>query len=167
MKEALEYKILVVNNNDDFYLTIKKYLKLTKPVSFKDNNNQIVNYIDNGSYLVEVTPKNDNYNVRFYITKDFKIIDLYVDISLKNGERNKVPYYIDLYLDIVNYPNENRLRFDDEDELLDALKQKKISKKDYEFAYAVGNKIIEEIRQSKNKIINMDIISLLKSNITL
>ena len=58
MKEALEYKILVVNNNDDFYLTIKKYLKLTKPVSFKDNNNQIVNYIDNGSYLVEVTPKN-------------------------------------------------------------------------------------------------------------
>jgi len=69
-----------------------------------------------------------------------------------------------VYLDIVIYPKEKRVAFIDENELLEALQQKKISKKDYNFAYKVGDRSIEEIRAGKNQFINMDVISLIKNN---
>ena len=163
MKEAEKYRTLVINDNDDYFITIKKYEKVSSPFQLLNREGDKVNFIDNGSYLVEITPKNDYYNVRFYISKDFKLLGFYVDISLKNGEKYKVPYYVDLYLDIVYIPQENKIAFDDEDELLEALKQKKISKKDYNFAYKVGNRVLEEILSGKNKYMNIDVIALVQN----
>ena len=167
MKEAENYTALVINDNDDYYITIKKYNKVSSPFVLVNKDNEKINYIENGSYVVEFTPKKDFYNIRFYVTKDYELLDFYVDISLRNGEKYKIPYYVDLYLDIINYPKEKRVAFIDEDELLEALQQKKISQKDYNFAYKVGNRVLEEIRLGKNQFINMDVISLIKKNILL
>ena len=90
------------------------------------------------------------------------MVDYYIDITLENGVKNMVPYYIDLYLDIVHYPSENKIAFYDEDELLDALHQGKISKHDYNFAYHVGNKLMEELNAGKNKYFNLDVVSFAK-----
>jgi predicted RNA-binding protein associated with RNAse of E/G family len=69
-----------------------------------------------------------------------------------------MPYYIDLYLDITHYPGEDKLEFADEDELKEALNNNLISKDDYDLAYRVGNKLLEEIKNQKNKYMNIDII---------
>ena len=159
MKEALDYRTLVINSDDNYYVTIKKYDRVSSPIAFDG-----VTYIDNGYYLVEITPIEECYNVRFYVSKDKQIINYYVDVSLQNGLKHKVPYYIDLYLDILRAPNETEVKFVDEDELKEAFKQGFISKKDYNFAYKVGNKLMEEIKQCRNKYLNLDVVEIIEKS---
>ena len=122
----------------------------------KNKENKEIDYIDTGYYVVELTPINENYNIRYYFNKDKKQIDYYIDISLKNGIEYKIPYYTDLYLDIIHYPKDDKANFCDEDELETALKSKIISKKDYKLAYEIGNKLLKEISTKTNKYLNID-----------
>ena len=70
-----------------------------------------------------------------------------------------MPYYVDLYLDILSYPDKNKVSFYDEDELEEALNNKIISKKDYNLAYKVGNKLKKEIEEGTNKYMNIDVLT--------
>jgi predicted RNA-binding protein associated with RNAse of E/G family len=107
---------------------------------------------------LELTPIKENYNIRFYYDNNKKIIDYYIDISLENGIKYKMPYYIDLYLDIIHYPKTDKIAIVDEEELKEALDNKIVSKKDYELAYRVGNKLIKEIKENSNKYMNINIL---------
>ena len=153
MKEAIDYEI-VLQKEKDFFITIKKYNKVSN--KFIINN---ITYIDNNYYLLEITPFNEHYNIRFYVDNNKNIIDYYIDITLENGIKYKIPYYIDLYLDIIHYPGNNTISFCDEDELKEALNNKVISKKDYNLAYTVGNKLLKEIFNNTNKYLKIDVIS--------
>ncbi|MBQ6494629.1 MAG: DUF402 domain-containing protein [Bacilli bacterium] len=154
MKEAIEYDIVIIKENK-LFITIKKYKKVSNPFIIKNEKKQI-KYIDNNYYILELTPLEENYNIRFYFNKKKELIDYYIDITLENGVEYKIPYYIDLYLDIIHYPN-NKVKFCDENELKEALDKKIISKKDYEMAYKVGNKLLKEIENNTNKYLNKDI----------
>ena len=157
MKEALKYEIVIIKE-DDYFVTIKKYLELTKPVIISD-----ILLIDKNYYLVEITPLKEKYNMRFYLDDKLKIISYYIDITHSNGVRNKIPYYVDLYLDIVHHPANDELCFVDQEELQEALDKKIISKSDFEMAYITGNKLLDEIRDDKNKYINIDIVKYVKT----
>ena len=152
MKEATKYEIVIISE-DDYFVTIKKYLEMT-------DNFTIINttLIDKDYYVVEITPLKEKYNIRFYVDNNKNVIDYYIDITYENGIRYKLPYYVDLYLDILHYPNSNEAKFYDEDELKDALDNKIISKKDYDMAYKVGNKVLKEVNENKNKYLNIDVI---------
>ncbi len=158
MKEALNYEINIIKE-DDLFITIKKYNEMNGKFSIKSDEGVEIDYIKEGYYVVELTPIKECYNIRFYVDDKKKIIDYYIDISLKNGIEYKIPYYVDLYLDILHYPKLKEVVFCDEDELKDALEEKIISKKDFDFAYKIGNKLLNEIKENKNKYLNMDIIS--------
>lgn len=152
MKEAIKYEIVVLNE-EDYFITIKKYLELTD--NFTINN---ITLIDKDYYVVEITPLKEKYNIRFYVDNNKNIIDYYIDITYENGVKYKLPYYVDLYLDILHYPNENEFKFFDEDELEEALNNKLISKKDYNMAYKIGNKLLKELKDNKNKYFNIDVL---------
>ena len=152
MKEATKYEIVIISE-DDYFVTIKKYLEMTD--NFTINN---ITLIDKDYYVVEITPLKEKYNIRFYVDNNKNVIDYYIDITYENGIRYKLPYYVDLYLDILHYPNSNEAKFYDEDELKDALDNKIISKKDYDMAYKVGNKVLKEVNENKNKYLNIDVI---------
>ena len=155
MKETLKYDT-VITNEDDFYITIKKYREMTDKFITKNFMGKEIVYIDEGYYVVEVTPLNEHFNIRFYVNDKKELIDYYIDITLKNGVEYKIPYYVDLYLDIVHDNDSDELRFADEDELLDALNKKIVSKKDYLLAYKVGNKLLKNLKE--NKYFNIDVI---------
>lgn len=158
MREAVNYQIVIIKDNPDYFITIKKYDEVTEPFILTVIGEKVT-YFDNGYYLVEFTPLNDFYNIRFYYTPDKKLIDFYIDISLENGIKYKLPYYTDLYLDVVG--GKDNTKFDDEDELLDALNEGKISKKEYDFAYEIGNRLKEEIKNGTNKFINLDKVEII------
>lgn len=139
MKEAIDYDIIIVKE-EDVFVTIKHYKKMTKPVVF-DNKT----YIGEGYYLVEITPLNENYNIRFYFDSKKEYINCYIDITRENGVEYKTPYYIDLYLDILYNLENHTYYLVDEEELEEAYQAKKISKKDYQFAYKIGNKLLKEL----------------------
>ena len=156
MREALDYDI-VIAKEDNLFITIKRYKKMSKVVSFMVNEHER-NYIDAGYYIVEFTPLDENYNIRFYFDSNKKYIDYYIDITYKNGVDHMIPYYIDLYLDILHYEKDDVVKFVDEEELLDAYNNKLISKKDYDLAYKVGKKLMKEILNHKNKFLEMDVV---------
>ena len=156
MREAVNYDIVTIKE-DNLFITIKKYKEVTDRFIITDSNGNDIVYIDNGYYLVELTPLDEKYNMRFYFDNNKNFIDYYIDITYENGTLYKMPYYIDLYLDIVHIPENNTVIFIDEDELKEALDKKIISKKDYKMAYEVGNKLLAEIKNNSNKFLNMDV----------
>jgi predicted RNA-binding protein associated with RNAse of E/G family len=158
MREAIDYEIVTIKEEDVFY-TIKKYNKMNGNFSGTLEDGTSVIYIDEGHYVFEITPLNEHYNIRFYLDKDKNIIEYYIDITYKNGFDYNMPYYVDLYLDIVHYPQSDKLELYDEDELEEALNNKFISKNDYDMAYRVANKLIKDIKNNKNKYMNTDIVS--------
>ncbi len=155
MKETIDCD-LIITREEDTYITIKKYKKMNGKFITKNIVGKEITYLDEGYYLVEITPINENYNIRFYVTPDKKVLDYYIDITLKNGVEYKIPYYIDLYLDIVHDNDQDKVYFADEDELKEALDNKIISKKDYNLAYRVGNKLLKTLKE--NKHFNIDVI---------
>ena len=157
MREAIDYDI-VIKKEEDLFITIKKYKKMSDPFKLKDEFGNYNTYIDEGYYVVELTPLNEKYNIRYYYDNNKKLIDYYIDITYENGVKYKMPYYVDLYLDIVHYPSTNTTKYCDEEELEEALNNKIISKKDYNMAYKVGDKLFKEIQNNKNQYMNIDVL---------
>ena len=155
MKEAIDYDI-VIEKEEDLFITIKKYKNMSGTFTLHDSDNSVVTYIDKDYFVVELTPLNENYNIRYYFDSNKKLIDYYIDITYENGVEYKIPYYVDLYLDIIHYPSSDEVTLYDEDELELALKNKIISKKDYNMAYRVGNRLLKEIKNKSNKYFNID-----------
>lgn len=156
MREAINYQMIIIKENDDFYVTIKKYDLVSEPFILTNKSGKQWKYIENGYYLIEFTPLKENYNIRFYLDEKKEVISYYADISLENGIKDKVPYYIDLYLDVITDIDTGGCYLDDEDELSLALEQKIITIKDYDFAYEVAKKLIKEIETGKNVFVNID-----------
>ena len=141
---------------ENYYLTIKRINKIDETF-FVDRSGQSIVYLDDGYFVVEFTPLNHFYNARAFLDKDANVVGYYFDMSRDNGVEENIPYYDDLYLDIIYCPNEdNQIIVDDEDELLEALKSDQITKKEFDLAKDVCSELIEEIQQNKNIFINMD-----------
>lgn len=157
MREAVNYEVISIKE-EDLFITIKKYNEMNGKFSLVNEDGKERDYIKEGYYVIELTPLKEHYNIRYYFDDKKKLIDYYIDISLKNGVEYKMPYYVDLYLDILHYPNENEFKFCDENELKEALKNKIISKKDYALAYKTGNRLLKEIKEGNNKYLKMDVV---------
>ena len=85
-----------------------------------------------------------------YFNKQKERVGYYFDISLENGvdEESNIPYYSDLYLDIAITNGDIEVL--DEDELEDALKNKAITKKQYDLANSVKDNLLKSIKNNNN-----------------
>ena len=157
MRGVYDWDLVVLKReSENYYLTIKRINKIDQTFSVDRAEHSII-YIDDGYYIVEFTPLNQFYNARVYLDRDANVIGYYFDMSRGNGLEENIPYYDDLYLDIIYSPNEgNQIIIDDEDELLDALSAKKITKEEFDLAKDVCSTLVYEIREKKNIFINMD-----------
>lgn len=163
MREALDYEIVIINKEEnDYTLSIKKLNKVTEPFILEVCGKSTT-YLDNGYYVVEATPRNEYYNARVFLDEKKNIIEYYFDISKGNGLKDKVPYYDDLYLDVIYSPERDHyVRYDDMDELEEALEEEKITKEEYDRALEVGDKLTKEIKDKTNFFINIDFPKLIE-----
>ena len=155
----------------DTNITIKKLENLNcyftvKEINAIDENSEIIRKhpscrkIDKNFKMLEYTPIDKNYNVRAYVNDKNEIFEYYIDITDGMEVREGIPYYNDLYLDVI-YNNdkniesvEKNLYLIDEDELEDALNQNIITRKQYDDAYKMANRLISEIQNGTNVFIN-------------
>ena len=153
MRGVNDWNLLIIKREDqNFYIAIKKVNKIDQPFIIKRKT-----LIDNGYYIMEFTPLEQFYNVRVFLDNNADVIGYYFDISAGNGEENNIPYYDDLYLDVIYSPyGEGSIKVEDEDELLDALNIGTISTEKYNFARDMCAKLVEEILKKQNPFINMD-----------
>ena len=148
--------IVIKRKKENYYICIKRINEIEEPfIVDKFEKNKV--FIDNGYYIVEFTPLGQFYNGRVYLDNNADVIGYYFDMSLGNGVEDNIPYYDDLYLDVIYRPNNNGvIECEDENELLDALNNGKITQKQYELAKNTCSNLIEEIQKNTNIFINMD-----------
>ena len=152
MKGVSDWELVIIKKEKEkYYITIKKINIIDKAFTIKDKV-----LIDNGYYIIEFTPLDQFYNVRVFIDKNSKLVGYYFDIVASNGEENNIPYYDDLYLDVIYFPDDNFIKIDDENELLEALNDKKTTQEQYDLAYNTCNKLVNEIKEKQNVFVNMD-----------
>lgn len=156
LRDVSEYIIKFDYTKEDYYLCVKRIIK-TIPFTLDTG----LTIIDNGYYLVEILPKNENYAMRVYLDENKNALEYYFDISLGNGidEDSKIPYYDDLFTDVIVTKNE--IEIVDQNELEDALNSGVISKEDYDLANITTEKLVNEIKENKNVYMNLNIRNLI------
>lgn len=153
LNEAEKYQIKLYLDEEDYYVSVKKLIHVTEKFIIWDN----VIGMDDGYYIIEIIPKNENYALRVFLDDKKNVVEYYFDIIKESGidKKYKVPYFMDLYLDIkVLYTKEYTIL--DEDELNDALKTNDITEEDYNLIIKTKDKLIEEITTNSNKLMNLD-----------
>ena len=158
LRDITEYKLKLFVDDNDFYVVVKHLVKGDKFVNFRG-----VCLMDEGFSIVEVVPKNENYAMRVFLNRENVPVEYYFDISLENGidEDSKIPYYNDLYTDVIVLGDE--IKVDDEHELKDALDKGVITKADFELANRTTQKLVDELKAGTNRFKNMDLSKYLNS----
>lgn len=156
LRDINKYNLKILFKKECYY-AIKEIKEVNEPFVLPTG----LCLINNGYYIVEIIPKNENYSIRTFFDNNKKLLQYYIDISLENGldEETKIPYYDDLYIDITI--TNGQVEILDEDEIIDALDKKEICQKDYELAFRVKNRLLKEIEEHSNKYLNKDLTKLL------
>ena len=92
--------VIIKRKSENYFLTIKRINEIDEKFIVEISGKDKI-FIDKGYYIVEFTPLDKFYNARVYIDKNLNIMGYYFDISHGNGIDENIPYYDDLYLDII------------------------------------------------------------------
>ena len=134
---------------------INKWYALVKGVYYENKKITILhkNYV-----ILEYTPLDLNYNVRVFIDNNGKMLEYYFDVIYKIMIIDGDIYYDDLYLDVI-YHTKNAngccgyISLSDEKELIKAFKNEDITKDQFDMAYEVALKLMDELKNKSNKFI--------------
>ena len=152
LRDVDKYQIKLFLDEEDCYISVKKLIMVKERFIIKNN----LCVMDNGYYILEIVPKKENYAMRLFLNQNKEPLEYYFDICKNNGldEKTKIPYYDDLYLDITYL--DGKINIIDEDELLEAYDNNEITKEELDFIYEIKDKIISEIKNKNNKLMNID-----------
>lgn len=107
---------------------------------WKFNGEDIV-VCDKGRKWLSILPQNDWYCITAMMDEAGKILLWYIDMIANQGiDADGVPYFDDLYLDLVVYPD-GTIVVDDMDELEDALSKKDITQEQFNLAIETSHKL--------------------------
>lgn len=110
---------------------------------------------DKGYLWMQHFPKGEHYVITTMFDEQGKVIQWYIDICKNQGlTEQKVPWFDDLYLDIVVLPS-GEVFLMDEDELEEAFKIGDVSSKDVIMAKKTANKLLSLIRNGKFRFFTM------------
>jgi len=141
--------------NTDFfegYVGILEIDEVSQDQIWKFNGEDIT-VCDNGLKGVSILPRNDFYCITAMMNADDDILLWYIDMIAAQGiDADGVPYFDDLYLDLVVYPD-GTIIVDDMDELEDALSKKDITQEQFELAINTSEKLKAGLLRDISKFI--------------
>lgn len=156
LKGVTDWELIIKKQKqENYYLSIKQINEIEQPFIEGVTGNELL-CIDNGYYIIEYTPLDKCYNGRAFLDINANVVGYYFDITNGNGVQDNIPFYNDLYLDIIYCPNNNFLTVIDEDELIEALNEEKITKEEFDLAQKECTKLFQEIKENKNEFVNMN-----------
>ena len=143
------------------YITIKEMEEVEEKNYLHINGNEVCN-MDKGCAIIEYTPLDDNYNVRAFMNNNYEIVLYYIDMTLRNYEKNGEAYYEDLFLDLYyetpfGTGSGYYMRPDDAEELEAAYNDGIVSREECDLAWNTFTKVEQELKNRKNKFINRGI----------
>jgi uncharacterized protein len=134
------------------YVTCFKIGKVAEPLWRRYKHHEFC--IANDGYTwIQHFPEQSHYVVTSMYDEHGKIIQWYIDVCKTQGlTEGGVPWFDDLYLDIVILPS-GELILKDEEELNEALRYGQIHKNDFDLAWKTANEVIREYRQGSLDIL--------------
>ena len=115
------------------YIGVIDIQKVSEQQIWKFHGEDIV-VCEKGIKWVSVLPENDWYCITAMLNEQKEILLWYIDMIAEQGvDEDGVPYFYDLYLDLVVYPD-GTILVDDMDELEDALAKGDITKEQFQLA---------------------------------
>ncbi len=100
-------------------------------------------------------PAGESYVVTAMFDEQQNIVQWYIDICSEIGfDKDGIPWYDDLYLDIIIDAHKNHCLIDQED-LERALRQRVIRKQDFDFAYREANRVIKLIEEDQLELLEL------------
>lgn len=159
MREVTD-KIFHVEKDEEFngYIGIKYVKKISKQITYFCNGRKYVG-LDDGYAVLEYLPLNRGYNCRVFFDRENRPILFYFDINNGCGIENGIPWYDDLYLDvIVECPSITGgfyyIRLDDEIEFKNAYREGVFNDFTYSEGYDRALNLMEQLRAQKNDIVD-------------
>lgn len=126
------------------YVGMIEVHEVSEPQIWKFRGEDIV-VCDKGIKWLSILPEDDWYCITAMMNEEEEILLWYIDMIAAQGiDADGIPYFDDLYLDLVVYPD-GTVIVDDMDELEEALKQKDITQKQYELALNTGERLQKEL----------------------
>ncbi|MEE1258534.1 MAG: DUF402 domain-containing protein [Lachnospiraceae bacterium] len=122
------------------YVGILSINEVPEPQIWKYNGEDLF-VCDNNYQWLTIMPKNDYYCLTVMMNENREMQVCYIDMIDEQGyDEEGVPYFYDLYLDFVVYPNGIVIE-DDMDELQEALQKSDITQQQYEQAFLTSEKL--------------------------
>ena len=136
------------------YITLKEVKAVEQPYSVYINGER-VKKLDKDFTIIEYTPLDKKHNVRIHVNDKKEILEYYFDIIAENKIKDGIPFYNDLYLDVVYFqPAATKegtyIQLVDCNELEEALKENIIDKEQFDMAYIEAEKLMKELKEKKN-----------------
>lgn len=126
---------------------------VTQPQYWNFNNEQIL-LCDKGIKWLTVMPDDDWFCLSVLLNESNEIMLWYIDMIEEHGiDPDGVPYYYDLYLDMVIYPD-GTILLDDMDELEDALDAKIITQEQYDLAIETSQILTDKLQNNSENLRN-------------
>lgn len=129
-------------NTDLFhgYIGLMDIKEVSKIQIWKFNGEDIV-VCDRGIKWLSILPQDDWYCITAMMDKHKNVLLWYIDMIADQGiDADGVPYFDDLYLDLVVYPD-GTIIVDDMDELEEALIKKDITKEQFHLAIETSDRL--------------------------
>lgn len=144
LRDVKEYTIKIIKDKDA-YICVKEIINTENPFSISTG----LCLVNNSYHIVEILPMNEKFCVRTFLNEKNEILQKYIDISLENGidEETNIPYYDDIFLDIIITDDE--VYIDDKDELEKAYKNNEITEEIYNEANTICNQLLTELNTNK------------------
>ena len=140
------------------YITLKEVKAVEQPYSVYINGERVKKLAKDFT-IIEYTPLDKKYNVRIHVNDKKEILEYYFDIIAENKIKDGIPFYNDLYLDVVYFqPAATKegtyIQLVDCNELEEALKENIIDKEQFDMAYIEAEKLMKELKEKKNWYVN-------------
>ncbi len=148
-----QFKVVQIND-DDFkgYIGLLKMDKVLKPLVYTSNKARVC-IIDNDYTWLRFLQENAEYSILCVFDENDNIVQWYFDVIGGQGVNKGIPYFDDLYLDIIIYPSGHMFE-KDEKELKLAYKLRKITDENYKMARRVATNIMKKYK-NKDEIENL------------
>jgi uncharacterized protein len=126
------------------YITLYTIQALREPL-WKTYGKHTFRIADKGYSWLQYYPKDAHYIITAMFNEKSEVVEWYIDVCRNQGVTDQgVPWFDDLYLDIVVLRN-GEVFLLDQDELDDALSRRIITARDYELAMQTVREVLHQI----------------------
>ncbi|MCE5170440.1 DUF402 domain-containing protein [Paenibacillus profundus] len=143
------------------HVSLIKFNSVRAPL-VKEMGGTKIPLVNTGYYWMQHFPLHAHYSVTTMFNDQEKIVQWYIDICEHvDVDQRGIPYYDDLYLDVVLLPS-GQVFLLDENELEEALEWGRISKSQYDLAVAEASRFISRVKEHPVILKGMDYFRMMK-----